>query len=113
MPNSEATVSVLDLELKKWVRHLSSKLAIWVLAPLERGYFQLQTGLQCALPFFITFNRLDMTELVLKCPLTASHTSPVLRIDNQQNFRIMKILILLKSFISLFYIIRYILRSML
>ena len=38
---------------------------------------------------------------------------PVLRIDNQQNFKIMKILILLKSFISLFYIIRYILRSML
>ena len=38
--------------------------------------------------------------------------SPVLRIDNQQNFKIMKILILLKSFISLFYIIRYILRSM-
>ena len=37
---------------------------------------------------------------------------PVLRIDNQQNFKIMKILILLKSFISLFYIIRYILRSM-
>ena len=38
--------------------------------------------------------------------------TPVLRIDNQQNFKIMKILILLKSFISLFYIIRYILRSM-
>ena len=38
--------------------------------------------------------------------------SPVLRIDNQQNFKIMKILILLKSFISLSYIIRYILRSM-
>ena len=38
--------------------------------------------------------------------------SPVLRIDNQQNFKIMKTLILLKSFISLFYIIRYILRSM-
>ena len=38
--------------------------------------------------------------------------APVLRIDNQQNFKIMKILILLKSFISLFYIIRYILRSM-
>ena len=35
--------------------------------------------------------------------------SPVLRIDNQQNFKIMKILILFKSFISLFYIIRYIL----
>ena len=39
--------------------------------------------------------------------------APVLRIDNQQNFKIMKILILLKSFISLFYIIRYILQSML
>ena len=38
--------------------------------------------------------------------------TPVLRIDNQQNFKIMKILILLKSFISLFYIIRYILQSM-
>ena len=38
--------------------------------------------------------------------------APVLRIDNQQNFKIMKILILLKSIISLFYIIRYILRSM-
>ena len=35
--------------------------------------------------------------------------SPVLRIDNQQNFKIMKISILFKSFISLFYIIRYIL----
>ena len=31
--------------------------------------------------------------------------SPVLRRDNQQNFKIVKILILLKSFISLFYII--------
>ena len=39
--------------------------------------------------------------------------APVLRIDNQQNFKIVKILILLKSFISLFYVIRYILRSML
>ena len=38
--------------------------------------------------------------------------SPVLRIDNQQNFKIMKILILLKSFISLFYMIMYILQSM-
>ena len=35
--------------------------------------------------------------------------TPVLRIDNQQNFKIMKISILFKSFISLFYIIRYIL----
>ena len=32
--------------------------------------------------------------------------APVLRIDNQQNFKIMKILILLESFISLFYRIR-------
>ena len=35
--------------------------------------------------------------------------TPVLRIDNQQNFKIMKISILFKSFISLIYIIRYIL----
>ena len=35
--------------------------------------------------------------------------TPVLRIDNQQNFKIMKISILFKSFSSLFYIIRYIL----
>ena len=42
----------------------------------------------------------------------AEYLAPVLRIDNQQNIKIMKILILLKSFISLFYIIRYILRSM-
>ena len=33
---------------------------------------------------------------------TARYRPPVLRIDNQQNFKIMKILILLKSFISLF-----------
>ena len=50
----------------------------------------------------------DEYHFVLECSLT-----PVLRIDNQQNFKIMQILILLKSFISLFYIIRYILRSML
>ena len=46
------------------------------------------------------------------CMIFLPSFSPVLRIDNQQNFKIMKILILLKSFISLFYIIRYILRSM-
>ena len=44
--------------------------------------------------------------------LTRNSKTPVLRIDNQQNFKIMKILILLKSFISLFHIIRYILGSM-
>ena len=45
-------------------------------------------------------------------PKMALAFSPVLRIDNQQKFKIMKILILLKSFISLFYISRYKLRSM-
>ena len=41
--------------------------------------------------------------------LVSMRYTPVLRIDNQQNFKIMKISILFKSFISLFYIIRYIL----
>ena len=57
---------------------------------------------------FILLTSHAATSNQLRCRL-----SPVLRIDNQQNFKIMKILILLKSFISLFYIIRYILRSML
>ena len=47
--------------------------------------------------------------LCFKIAIIKLFQSPVLRIDNQQNFKIMKISILLKSFISLFYIIRYIL----
>ena len=60
-----------------------------------------------------TFFKKDFHVLNYATGMSVASVSPVLRIDNQQNFKIMKILILLKSFISLFYIIRYIFRSML
>ena len=66
------------------------------------------------MPFFI-FKKYNFQSFSFMSPISVYdtffglHNTPVLRIDNQQNFKIMKISIVLKSFISVFYIIRYIL----
>ena len=56
----------------------------------------------------VSLRALVVVSCRVRIAVVGSNT-PVLRIDNQQNFKIMKISILFKSFISLFYVIRYIL----